>query len=177
MRLPVFLGIPPLPNPSSHSFHLRTALHSSHAPGPTGPLLPQVVLVEKVGGLIADQTNSADVHADPPPRFLAAAVVVPNRHVPDDVPLTNFVRPIEFVESAVGVTFFPEIRKAIADGATLAKRAGLPRKSKQKALPLPSESQSVAAVVPLCDHSVCSLPRSVFRQPGKTSKSDESHDT
>lgn len=108
---------------------------------------------------MVEKTESPDpnVPGSGGPRFMAAALVVPNRPVPTDVPLINFLRPMQFVESAVGVTFFPDIRASIEDGHALGKQQQQTRKGKGGAVAAAS-APALPPVAALCDHTTCTLP-------------------
>ena len=84
----------------------------------------KVILAEPRDQLLVEDGEEEDLsHA----KCAVAAFVMPNRSIPQDVPLTRFAVPISDLESATGLTFFPKYmtdeKRALLDRAALVWRS------------------------------------------------------
>ena len=84
----------------------------------------KVILAEPKDQLLVEDGEEEDLALM---NCAVAAFVMPNRSIPEDVPLTRFAVPISDLESATGLTFFPKYmtaeKRALLDRAALIWRS------------------------------------------------------
>ncbi|ETW01954.1 hypothetical protein H310_06483 [Aphanomyces invadans] len=84
----------------------------------------------------------------PSGEYLAAGFILPNQSIPDQTNLTDFLRPIEYIESVSGLLFFDQLRH----------------------VPPPAGGRPVATKQ-LCNDIACTLPAAVEYKNAVASKS------